>query len=200
MDCFKVGALLKALRKEKGMTQKQVGQWLHLSDKTISKWERGMGCPDVSLLSSLSELYQVNVEKLMLGDLELNEMETGNMKRTKFYVCKNCQNIITTTGDAEVSCCGRKLTALLPKPADEVHQPEIKDDDGDYYISFDHEMTKTHFIAFAAIVSGDRRMLVRLYPEQTAELRLPKMVGGKLGSRFGSKLYYYCSDHGLFVF
>lgn len=48
MDCTKVGILLKALRNEKEMTQKQVADRMHISDKTISKWERGLGCPDVS--------------------------------------------------------------------------------------------------------------------------------------------------------
>ncbi|MDI3536836.1 MAG: hypothetical protein PWR12_1692 [Eubacteriaceae bacterium] len=200
MDCQKVGGLLRSLRKEKGMTQKQVADLMHLSDKTISKWERGLGCPEISLLTGLSELFQVNIEKLMLGDLELNEMETGNMKRIKFYVCKNCGNVISMTGDAEASCCGRKLAALVPKPVDHHHQPMVTDDDGDYYVTFEHDMNKAHFISFVAFVSSDRSLLVRLYPEQTAALRLPKMIGGKLGTKFGSKLYYYCSDHGLFVY
>ncbi|MDO9491800.1 helix-turn-helix domain-containing protein [Acetobacterium sp.] len=199
MDCNKVGVLLKALRKEKAMTQKQVADQMHISDKTISKWERGLGCPDVSLLGELSELFEVNIEKILLGDLELNDMETGNLKRIKFYVCPNCGNVISTTGDAELSCCGRKLAPLVAKPADEKHMATIQDDDGEYYITFDHEMTKAHSIAFVAYVSTDRSLFIRLYPEQTAAVRLPKMSGGKLGKKFGSKLYYYCSKDGLWV-
>lgn len=199
MDCNKVGILLKALRKEKAMTQKQVAERMHLSDKTISKWERGLGCPDVSLLGELSQLFEVNIEKILLGDLELNDMETGNLKRIKFYVCPNCGNVISTTGEAELSCCGRKLAPLVAKPADKNHLATIQDDDGEYYITFDHEMTKAHFISFVAYVSSDRSLFVRLYPEQTAALRLPKMSGGRLGKKFGSKLYYYCSKDGLWV-
>ncbi len=199
MDCSKVGVLLKALRKEKAMTQKQVAERMHLSDKTISKWERGLGCPDVSLLGELSQLFEVNIEKILIGDLELNDMETGNLKKLKFYVCANCGNVISTTGEAELSCCGRKLAPLVAKPADEKHRATIQDDDGEYYITFEHEMTKAHFISFVAYVSSDRSLFVRLYPEQTAALRLPKMSGGKLGKKFGSKLYYYCSEHGLWV-
>ncbi len=199
MDCNKVGNLLKALRNEKDMTQKQLAERMHLSDKTISKWERGLGCPDVSLLGELSKLFEVNIEKILLGDLELNDMETGNLKRIKFYVCPNCGNVISTTGDAELSCCGRKLAPLVAKPADETHRVTIQDDDGEYYITFDHEMTKAHFISFVAYVSSDRSLFVRLYPEQTAALRLPKLSGGKLGKKFGSKLYYYCSKDGLWV-
>jgi transcriptional regulator with XRE-family HTH domain len=53
LDCGKVGALLYRLRKEKGMTQWQVANQLNISDKTVSKWERGLGCPDVSLLGTI---------------------------------------------------------------------------------------------------------------------------------------------------
>ena len=53
MDCGKVGALLCALRREQGMTQRQVAARLNVSDKAVSKWERGMGCPDVNLLGEL---------------------------------------------------------------------------------------------------------------------------------------------------
>lgn len=48
MDCGKVGKLLLSLRQEKQMTQKEIGDTMNISDKTISKWERGLGCPDVS--------------------------------------------------------------------------------------------------------------------------------------------------------
>ena len=50
MDLSKVGKLISTLRKEKDMTQKQVADLMNISDKAISKWERGLGCPDVSLL------------------------------------------------------------------------------------------------------------------------------------------------------
>ena len=141
----------------------------------------------------------MNIEKILLGDLELNDMETGNLKKIKFYVCPNCGNVISTTGDAELSCCGRKLAPLVAKPADEKHTAIVADDDGEYYITFDHEMSKAHYIAFVAYVSTDRSLFIRLYPEQTAAVRLPKMSGGKLGKKFGSKLYYYCSKEGLWV-
>nr|WP_320024330.1 helix-turn-helix domain-containing protein [uncultured Acetobacterium sp.] len=199
MDCIKVGTLLRALRKEKELTQKQVADQMHISDKTISKWERGLGCPDVSLLGELSELFKVNIEKILLGDLESNDMETGNLKKMKFYVCPNCGNVISTTGDAELSCCGRKLTALVAKPADEKHAATVEDADGEYYITFDHDMIKTHFLSFVAYVTSDRSLFIKLYPEQNASVHLPKIVGGNLMKKSSSRLYYYCSQHGLWV-
>lgn len=200
MDCSRVGTLLKVLRKEKGMTQKQIADQMHISDKTISKWERGLGCPDVSLLGELSQLYEVNIEKILLGNLESNDLETGNLKRIKFYVCPNCGNVISSIGDADISCCGRKLVSLVAKPADEKHMVTVVDAEGEYYITFDHDMNKTHFLSFVAYVTSDRSLFIKLYPEQNASVHLPKIGGGNLVKKSSSRLYYYCSQHGLWIF
>ena len=189
MDYNKTGKLILDLRKEKGMTQKQLADILHLSDKTISKWERGQGCPDVSLLGKLSQVMGVNLEKLLEGDLDPNDTDGGNMKRIKFYVCPDCGNVLTATGPAEITCCGRKLSALTQKQADEAHQPAVENIENDYYVTFDHPMTKEHYLTFAAWVSYDRVLLMRLYPEQAAEVRFPRISRGKL--------YFYCSRDGL---
>lgn len=189
MDCSKVGKLILSLRKEKNMTQKQIADAMNISDKTISKWERGLGCPDVSLLSELSNVLGINIEKILLGDLDPNDVDGGNMKQIKFYVCPNCGNVVNGTGNAEISCCGRKLVPLPAKPADEAHMISVEEIEDDYYITFTHEMSKIHFLSFAAYVTYDRILLIKLYPEQSAEVRFPKMYGGNL--------YFYCNQHGL---
>lgn len=191
MDPVKTGKLIAGLRHEKGMTQRQLAERIHVSDRAVSKWERGAGCPDVSLLPALSRALSVNIERMLLGDLMPNSMDGGNMKRVKFYVCGNCGNIITATGDADVSCCGRKLAALLPKPAEAPHALTVTNMDDEFYITFDHPMEKSHFIRFVAYTGYDRVHFVRLYPEQGCELRMPQMRGWKL--------YFACSEHGLFV-
>lgn len=191
MDCNKIGKLILNLRKEKNMTQKEIADAMNISDKTISKWERGLGCPDVSLLSDLSKLLGVNIEKILLGDLNPNDADGGNMKRIKFYVCSNCGNITSNTGQAEISCCGRKLEPLIAKPEDDNHSIRVDEIENDYYITIPHEMKKSHYISFVAYVMYDRVLLIKLYPEQNAEVRFPKMRGGKL--------YFYCSQHGLWV-
>ena len=198
MDCSKVGALLYRLRKEKSMTQKQVADHLNISDKTISKWERGLGCPDINLLGELSGLFEINIEKILDGHLESNDMEAGNLKRIKFYVCPYCGNVISNTGNAEISCCGRKLTPQIAKPADETHTATIEDTGDEYYITFHHEMSKAHYISFAAYVANDRLLFVKLYPEQEASLFLPKMNMGKMLQVNSRKLYYFCTNHGLY--
>ena len=191
VDCKKVGGLILGLRKEKGLTQKQLADFMNISDKTISKWERGLGCPDVSLLHELSSVLNVNIEKMLLGDLEPNSADGGNMKKIKLYVCPTCGNIITSTSEAEISCCGRKLTALIAKPTDNEHNLKVESIENDYYITFSHEMSKEHYLNFIALASYDRVQLVRLYPEQGGEVRIPKSYGGKL--------YFCCNKHELRV-
>ena len=50
MDAQKTGKLINYLRSKKGLTQKQLAEQVNVSDKAVSKWERGDGCPDVGLL------------------------------------------------------------------------------------------------------------------------------------------------------
>lgn len=189
MDCSKIGNLIFDLRREKGMTQKQVADKLNISDKAVSKWERGIGCPDVCLLTELSELFGVNVQQLLSGSLDQNDVSGGNMKRIKFYVCPTCGNIISATGSGDVSCCGRRLEPLKAVEPNDTHKAVVEQIENDFFITFDHEMTKQHYISFVAYVMMDRVLTIKLYPEQSAQVRFPKMCGGEL--------YYYCVNHGL---
>jgi transcriptional regulator with XRE-family HTH domain len=191
MDCTKVGRLLLTLRTEKEMTQKEVADALNISDKTISKWERGLGCPDVSLLEDLSNLFGVKIENILTGDLNPSLPNVGNMKHIKFYVCSNCANVMNSTGQLEVSCCGRKIEPLVARPEDEAHELKIEEIENDYYITIQHEMSKDHYISFLACVSFDRVLFVKLYPEQNAEIRIPRITRGKL--------FAYCTRDGLWV-
>lgn len=189
MDCSKVGKLIFSLRKEKNMTQKELADAMNISDRTISKWERGLGCPDVSLLHELSNILKVNIEKILSGDLDPNDVDGGNMKRVKFYVCPNCGNILFSTGEAEISCCGRKLSSLSVKSKDDDHAMVVEKVEDEYYVTINHEMSKSHYISFVAYVVCDRVLLIKLYPEQSVELRLPQM--------YGNTLYAYCNQYGL---
>ena len=190
MDLLKTGKLIATLRKEKGLTQKDVAEKLGISPKTVSKWETGNGFPDISLISDLSAVFAVDVLKLLEGEMPKSKTEGCNVKRTKFYVCEKCGSLLTSVGDAEITCCGRKLSSLKPAMPDNAHTLNIEKIEDDYYITFAHPMTKDHFISFVAYVRFDRVLTVKLYPEQGGELRFPQMRGGKM--------YYYCNNHGLF--
>lgn len=191
MDEKKTGALIRRLRLEKGLTQRELAQLLHVSDKAVSKWERAQGCPDISLLPRLADVFGVQMTSLLNGTLDRNDRDGGNMKRIRFYVCPDCGNVMTMTGEAEVSCCGRRLEALKGVPCDAEHALHIEPLDGEMYITFEHGMSKAHHIRFVACVGYDRVMLVRLYPEQGGELRMPYIPRGTY--------YVGCSQDGLFV-
>ncbi len=190
MNLSKTGKLISQLRHEAGLTQKEVATKLGVCAKTISKWETGNGFPDISLISGLSEIFRVDVCKLINGELPKTKSEGGNMKKTKFYVCEKCGNILTAIGDADIVCCGRSLLPLNATECDENHKLNFEDVEDEYYITFPHPMTKEHYISFISYVRFDRVLTIKLYPEQGGEVRMPKMRGGKL--------YYYCNNHGLF--
>lgn len=83
IDKQRFGEFITALRKEKNLTQKDLAQRLYLSDKAVSKWERGLSLPDITLLIPLSEALGVTVTELLRGErnpapspMEAAEVET----------------------------------------------------------------------------------------------------------------------------
>lgn len=68
MDANKMGAFIAGIRKEKGMTQAELAAKLFLSDKTISKWERGAGLPDIGNLEALADALGVSLVELMQSE------------------------------------------------------------------------------------------------------------------------------------
>ena len=111
------------------------------------------------------------------------------MLKSKFYVCPVCGNIIRTTGDALISCCGITLPALEAEETDEAHEIRIDKVEDEYFVTVDHEMEKTHFISFIAHLTSDKVQFVKLYPEGNAETRFQLRGRGYL--------YIYCNKHGL---
>ena len=74
MDKLKTGALIAAARKEKNLTQKELAGLLHVSDRAVSKWERGAGFPDVSLLEPLADALDLQVLDLLRGEEQEPEL------------------------------------------------------------------------------------------------------------------------------
>ena len=68
MNQIKIGKFIAALRKEKGMTQEQLGEKLGVTNKTVSRWENGNYMPDVEMLSLLSEEFGVSINELISGE------------------------------------------------------------------------------------------------------------------------------------
>lgn len=68
MDQQKVGSFLKELRREKGLTQEQLAEEFHTTNRSVSRWENGRNMPDISLLVELADFYDVDVRELIDGE------------------------------------------------------------------------------------------------------------------------------------
>ena len=67
MDNIKIGKLIAKRRKQKGLTQSQLAEYLGVSNKTVSKWETGGGLPDISLLIDLADALSITIDDLLKG-------------------------------------------------------------------------------------------------------------------------------------
>lgn len=189
MDQKKTGELIRLFRTKMGYTQKQLAERINVSDKAVSKWECGNGCSDISLLNELADVFGTDVNVLLSGEVEKNESEKCNMKKTRFYVCKECGNIIASANEASVICCGRKLTAEEARKAEDNEKLRLEETGAEWFVSSDHEMTKEHYISFAAYVNGNSVMIFKQYPEWDLQFRMPLFRSGRL--------VWYCTKCGM---
>ena len=79
MDALKVGRSIAFLRKRYRMTQRALADCLHISDKAVSKWERGLAIPDVSLLGKLSVLLDTDIESILEGNIASFDVRWNGM-------------------------------------------------------------------------------------------------------------------------
>lgn len=73
MDNQKIGEFISTLRKRKNRTQKDLADRLGITDKAVSKWERGAGCPDIGMLRPLAEILDTTVNELLDGEAATQE-------------------------------------------------------------------------------------------------------------------------------
>lgn len=78
MDQKKIGKVILTLRKEKSLTQQELGDLLGVSPKTISKWECGNGLPDVTILNKISKELGITIDELLNGKIENRKESTNN--------------------------------------------------------------------------------------------------------------------------
>jgi len=190
MDRYVTGCVIRKLREQCGMTQEQLAAMIHVSAKTVSKWETGQGLPDIALLEPLADALEISMIELFSGADIKNKNRSANMLRSKFYVCPVCGNVLHALGEAVVSCCGITLPPLLAEEADAEHRIHIETIEDAYYVTVDHPMTKAHSISFLAALSDQGVQIVKLYPEGSAE--------AYFSMRRVQRIYAYCNHHGLF--
>ena len=189
MDTYITGTAIRTLREKKGLSQQQLAERVGVSSKAVSKWETAKGLPDITLIEPLAKELGVSVMELMSGDAVINQNISSNILRSKFYVCPLCGNIIRTTGDTLISCCGITLPPLEAEDVDDDHEVTVEVVEDEHFITVKHDMTKSHFISFLAYLTSDRVQFVKLYPEGNAETRMQLRGRGYL--------YLYCNKHGL---
>ena len=189
MDTYITGTAIRSLREKKGLSQLQLAERIGVSSKAVSKWETAKGLPDITLIEPLAKELGVSVLELMSGDAVINQNISSNILRSKFYVCPLCGNIIRTTGDTLISCCGITLPPLEAEEVDDEHQVTVEAVEDEHFITVKHDMTKRHFISFLAYLTSDRVQFVKFYPEGNAETRMQLRGRGCL--------YLYCNKHGL---
>ena len=190
MNKYVTGTMIKRLRENRNMTQHQLAEQLMVSDKAISKWETGRGYPDISLIEPLALALGVSVIELFSGEDVVNTNRAANMLRIKLYVCPICGNLIYSSGEAVVSCCGILLPALEAEPENDDHHLRFERVEDEYYVTVSHEMSRTHSISFILAVRDNGCEIMKLYPEGNAEARFK--IGGT------KHFFYYCNRHGLF--
>lgn len=184
------GTVIKELRERNNLTQAELAMQLNVSDKTVSKWENAKGYPDITLLEPIAKVLGVSITELLSGNPVNNMNVSGNMIRSKFYVCPVCGNVIHSMGETVINCHGVQLLPEAAELSDEQHKIFIEKVEDEYFIQVEHDMNKEHYISFLAAVSSDRLQMIKLYPEGAAEARF-KISGVK-------RIYAFCNRDGLF--
>lgn len=189
MDNYITGATVRRLREQKGLSQGQLGDIIGVGSKTVSKWETAKGLPDITLIEPLARALGVSVMELMSGNTVTNRNVSGNILRSRFYVCPVCGNVIRALGDAVISCCGITLPYLEAEEIDEAHRITFEKVEDEQFLTVHHDMTKTHYISFVCYLTSDRVQFQKFYPEGNAETRFQLRGSGYI--------YLYCNKHGL---
>ncbi|MBP3360777.1 MAG: helix-turn-helix domain-containing protein [Clostridia bacterium] len=177
-----VGFYLRRFRKSKNITQARLAEILGVSLKTISAWELGTRKLPSDAMIKLLRYYDISLRDFY---------RTGDSHQADccIYVCKKCGNIIFTSADAKVSCCGMTLHAGEANTISECPEILPSVSDGRLTVRAEHEMTPDHCIMFIVYISACASELVKLYPGDRPEASFTWRGSGKI--------LIGCSLHGL---
>ena len=115
----------------------------------------------------------------------------------KIKKCDSCGALVKVIEDCNcdncgIQCCGKEMRLLKPNSVDaavEKHVPQYEKVEDEIFVTVNHVMEKEHFIEWICLVADNKEYMVKLYPEQNAEVRFPYIPG--------SCIYAYCNKHGL---
>ena len=90
MNQEKIGKLIAYLRKKQNLTQSELGAKVGVGDRAVSKWERGITCPDISIINDLSKVLGITADELLAGELndkrELNEIKNNHFNKKLLFI------------------------------------------------------------------------------------------------------------------
>lgn len=89
MHMKEIGDFLQSLRKSKGLTQQELADMINVSNKTVSKWENGLGMPEMSTLLLLADIYQVTVDDLLRGSKKMQKSDDKPLERFTYMIQKS---------------------------------------------------------------------------------------------------------------
>ncbi len=187
MKKHNVSDIIKERRESLGMTQLELAQKLNVSEKTISKWECNRGMPDIAILSALARELKISLKELFNGKVITNANKSFDMEKLIFYICPICRNVITSTGEISLSCCGVDLI----KEEAVLSNGNVKITTDEIIFSANSPMTKDDYISFVCYVTSDKIDFVKLYPEGSNSVIFLKKGHGKI--------FYYDIKNGLYV-
>ena len=113
MDQIKIGKFIAECRKRKKLTQMQLAEKLGITDKAVSKWERGVAMPDSSIMLELCDVLNISVNELLSG--EKNDMENNNQKNEQLLLdmAKELERKNKTVWTSMWVIMGVSITALI---------------------------------------------------------------------------------------
>lgn len=109
MNMNEIAAFLQSLRKSKGLTQRELADMLNVSNKTVSKWENGLGIPEMSTLLLLSDIYGVSVDDILRGSKKMKKSDDLPIERFQYIIQKTKHQYINHM----ILCFGTLLFGLM---------------------------------------------------------------------------------------
>ena len=100
MDNKKIGKLIASLRRSQGLTQQELGDKVGVGFRTVSKWERGINCPDIGIINTLSKILGISSDELLTGELDKTKISNTKKKigiKTKIIISLLIALILLTT-------------------------------------------------------------------------------------------------------
>ena len=112
------------------------------------------------------------------------------MNKLNIFYCPKCGNVGVAYGKPAIECCGSKIEPVTIENMNVV--PTITVMDGEYLLEYACPMTKEDFIAVIVVERYDRVELIRLFPEQAAEVRVAQVKGAKIYTVFCRQGKVWC--------